>query len=64
VTAQGPLLYLTQPTTMLWVSLMFRVPITWPGLAGLAISGGGVWLVLHSQALALRTADASVPMRT
>ena len=49
MTAQGPLLYLTQPTTMLWVSLMFRVPITWPGLAGLAISGGGVWLVLHSQ---------------
>ncbi len=45
-TVVSTLLFLTPPTTMLWVYLMFGVPVTIAGLTGLAISGAGVWLVL------------------
>ena len=38
------LLYLTPPTTMLWVFLMFGEPVPLVGLAGLAVSGAGVLL--------------------
>jgi drug/metabolite transporter (DMT)-like permease len=51
-TVVSTLLYLTPPTTMLWVFLMFRVPVTATGLLGLAISGAGVWLVLRGRSRA------------
>jgi drug/metabolite transporter (DMT)-like permease len=38
------LLYLTPPTTMLWVFLMFGEPVPLAGLAGLAVSGAGIAL--------------------
>ncbi|WAC66119.1 DMT family transporter [Agrococcus sp. SL85] len=40
------LLYLTPPTTMLWVLLVFGVPLPPLGLAGLAVAGLGVAIVL------------------
>ena len=46
------LLYLTPPTTMLWVWLMFGVPITLPSVVGMAISAIGVTLVLRSRSAA------------
>jgi len=45
-TVVSTLLFLTPPTTMLWVYLMFGVAVTVVALVGLAISGLGVWLVL------------------
>jgi drug/metabolite transporter (DMT)-like permease len=45
-TAVSTLLFLTPPTTMFWVYLMFGTQVTLAGLAGLAISGAGVWLAL------------------
>jgi drug/metabolite transporter (DMT)-like permease len=46
-TAVSTLLYLTPPTTMLWVFVMFGEPVTLLGLLGLAISAVGVLLVLR-----------------
>lgn len=43
------LLYLTPPTTMLWVFLMFGEPVTLFGLLGLLISTAGVLLLLHGR---------------
>ena len=40
------LLFLTPPTTMFWVYLMFGTQVTAAALAGLAVSGVGVWLTL------------------
>jgi drug/metabolite transporter (DMT)-like permease len=48
-TVVSTLLFLTPPTTMLWVYLMFGEAITLAGLVGLAVSGAGVWLVLGGQ---------------
>jgi drug/metabolite transporter (DMT)-like permease len=45
-TVVSTLLFLTPPTTMFWVYLMFGERVTVPGLAGLAVSGVGVWLAL------------------
>lgn len=45
-TVVSTLLFLTPPTTMFWVYLMFGERVTLPGLAGLAVSGVGVWLAL------------------
>ena len=45
-TVVSTLLFLTPPTTMLWVYLMFGTQVTTAGLAGLAVSGVGVWLTL------------------
>jgi drug/metabolite transporter (DMT)-like permease len=45
-TVVSTLLFLTPPTTMFWVYLMFGERVTLAGLVGLAISGAGVWLVL------------------
>ncbi len=45
-TVVSTLLFLTPPTTMIWVYLMFGERVTIAGLVGLAISGAGVWLVL------------------
>lgn len=45
-TVVSTLLFLTPPTTMLWVYLMFGERMTVAGLIGLAVSGVGVWLVL------------------
>ena len=45
-TVVSTLLFLTPPTTMLWVYLMFGEAVTLVALVGLAISGVGVWLVL------------------
>ena len=48
-TIVSTLLYLTPPTTLLWVWLMFGVPVTLLGLLGLLISGVGVVLVLRGR---------------
>ncbi len=45
-TVVSTLLFLTPPTTMFWVYLMFGTQVTAAGLVGLAISGVGVWLAL------------------
>lgn len=55
-TVVSTLLFLTPPTTMFWVYLMFGEQVTLTGLAGLAVSGVGVWL-----ALAGRRAPAREP---
>lgn len=43
------LLYLTPPTTMLWVWLVFGVPVSLLGIVGLAVAAAGVTLVLVAQ---------------
>lgn len=48
-TVASVLLYLTPPTTMAWVWLMFGVPITLLAVAGMAVSAVGVLLVLRSR---------------
>jgi drug/metabolite transporter (DMT)-like permease len=48
-TVVSTLLYLTPPTTMFWVFLMFGQRITLTGVLGLAVSGAGVWLVLRGR---------------
>ncbi len=48
-TVVSTLLYLTPPTTMLWVYLMFGVPVHLAGFVGLAISAVGVVLVLRGR---------------
>jgi drug/metabolite transporter (DMT)-like permease len=48
-TVVSTLLYLTPPTTMLWVWLMFGEPITPVAVAGLVVSAAGVLLVLRSR---------------
>lgn len=49
------LLYLTPPTTMLWVFLMFGVPLKAIGVAGLVVAGAGVAIALWSQARGRRS---------
>ncbi|MDX2357755.1 DMT family transporter [Dietzia sp. PP-33] len=51
-TVASVLLYLTPPTTMIWVWLMFGVPITLLAVVGMAVSAVGVILVLRSRARA------------
>ena len=48
-TVVSTLLYLTPPTTMLWVFLMFGEPVPLVGLLGLAVSAAGVLLVLRGR---------------
>ena len=48
------LLYLTPPTTMLWVLLMFGTAPTAGGIAGLAVAGAGVAIALWAQARSRR----------
>lgn len=48
-TTVSTLLYLTPPTTMLWVAVMFGEPITSATLVGMVISGVGVGLVLQAR---------------
>ncbi len=45
-TTVSTLLFLTPPTTMFWVFVMFGTHVTVAGMVGLAISGIGVWLAL------------------
>ena len=61
-TVVSTLLYLTPPTTMLWVYLMFGVPVHVAGLVGLAVSAVGVWLVLRSRPGRVRSTSTS-PVR-
>lgn len=49
-TVASVLLYLTPPTTMVWVWLMFGVPVTLIAVVGMAISALGVTMVLRSRA--------------
>jgi drug/metabolite transporter (DMT)-like permease len=64
-TVVSTLLFLTPPTTMFWVYLMFGERVTLAGLIGLAISGAGVWLVLdRGRASAPRRELAAVATRT
>lgn len=48
-TVVSTLLYLTPPTTMLWVFLMFGEPVTVVGILGLVVSAAGVLLVLRGR---------------
>ena len=48
-TVVSTLLFLTPPTTMFWVYLMFGDRVTVAGLAGLVVSGVGVWLALSAR---------------
>ncbi len=48
-TVVSTLLYLTPPTTMVWVLVMFGEPLTAAGVVGLAISAVGVALVLRGR---------------
>ena len=59
-TVASVLLYLTPPTTMAWVWVMFGVPITLPAIAGMAVSAIGVVLVLRCRPAA-PVVDASNP---
>jgi drug/metabolite transporter (DMT)-like permease len=60
-TVVSTLLYLTPPTTMLWVFLMFGEPVTLTGLLGLLVSAAGVSLVLHARrALTAKPLDSTV----
>jgi drug/metabolite transporter (DMT)-like permease len=43
------LLYLTPPTAMLWVWLVFGVPVTGVGIVGLLVAAAGVTVVLTAQ---------------
>ncbi|WP_405217471.1 DMT family transporter [Agrococcus sp. Ld7] len=43
------LLYLTPPTTMLWVWLMFGVPVSVLGIVGMVVAAVGVVIVLSAQ---------------
>jgi drug/metabolite transporter (DMT)-like permease len=56
-TVVSTLLYLTPPTTMLWVFVMFSEPVSLVGLIGLVVSATGVLLVLHGRRA--NTAQAS-----
>jgi drug/metabolite transporter (DMT)-like permease len=47
-TGASTLLYLTPPTTMLWALAMFGERVGWPGLAGMVVCAGSVWLVLSA----------------
>ena len=59
-TVASVLLYLTPPTTMIWVWLMFGVPITLLAVVGMAISAVGVALVLRSRSARDRSARTAV----
>lgn len=48
-TVVSTLLYLTPPTTMLWVFLMFGEPVTPLGVVGMVISAVGVVLVMRGR---------------
>ncbi len=48
-TVVSTLLYLTPPTTMLWVFLMFGEPVTRAAMVGLVVSAAGVLLVLRGR---------------
>ena len=58
-TVVSTLLYLTPPTTMVWVYLMFGTPLTLVAVAGLAVSAVGVGLVLHGRRSGARAQVAS-----
>lgn len=58
-TVASVLLYLTPPTTMLWVWLMFGVPITLAAVVGMAISAVGVTMVLRSRSRSAAAAQAA-----
>jgi len=59
-TVVSTLLYLTPPTTMLWVYVIFGVPVTLIGVAGLAISAVGVGLVLHGRSVRQRLPETAL----
>lgn len=63
-TVVSTLLFLTPPTTMFWVYLMFGDQITLAGLAGLAISGVGVWLALGSRHTGQRRSEGAPALET
>lgn len=66
-TVASVMLYLTPPTTMVWVLLMFGVPITMTAVVGMAISAVGVLMVLRSragvEAQGSRSADSTTASR-
>jgi drug/metabolite transporter (DMT)-like permease len=64
-TIVSTLLYLTPPTTMLWVLLMFGDPVTPLALVGLVISAAGVLLVMQGRdRLANHGTHEAPPRRT
>ena len=60
-TVVSTLLFLTPPTAMLWIFLMFDEPVTVLGLIGLVVSAAGVLLVLRGRrALLLREPEPAL----
>ncbi|QKJ87134.1 DMT family transporter [Paramixta manurensis] len=45
----GSVLYLSPAVTLLWSWFMFGEPLSWSMLAGVLVSGGGLWLVIRAQ---------------
>lgn len=48
-TRVASVLYLSPPVTMLWAWAMFDEPLSWQMIAGMAVSGIGIWLVVRSE---------------
>ena len=48
-TRVASVLYLSPPVTMLWAWAMFDEPLSWQMIAGMAVSGMGIWLVVRSE---------------
>ncbi len=63
-TVVSTLLFLTPPTTMFWVWVMFGERVTLVGVAGLAVSGVGVWLALGGQRAAAAAPPLEEPVRS
>lgn len=53
-TRVASVLYLSPPVTMLWAWAMFDEPLSWQMIAGMAVSGIGIWCVVRSEARQLQ----------
>jgi drug/metabolite transporter (DMT)-like permease len=48
-TRVASVLYLSPPVTMLWAWAMFNEPLSWQMVSGMAVSGIGIWMVVHTE---------------
>ncbi|EJL02268.1 MULTISPECIES: DMT family transporter [Pseudomonas] len=58
-TRVASVLYLSPPITMLWAWAMFGEPLSWQMVAGMAVSGMGIWLVVRTEARQAKRSQAS-----
>jgi len=58
-TRVASVLYLSPPITMLWAWAMFGEPLSWQMVAGMAVSGMGIWLVVRTEARQAKRSPAS-----